>query len=299
MEHPMKRELSSLSEIATRLQRGARSKLIIVSHRALLSCAALVAWAEPGGAANIAVQPPPYVSTWTGCYIGGHVSHAVATSDSIYSSPVSAALDVNGYFTAAQSTQNFNNEGAAGGGQVGCQQQTGVFLWGLEGDWSSFRNSSGQNFSNQFDEGGGVTFSQSYNQSISYSALWSLRGRFGIVVFDVYHLYLTVGAGGANAGYVYSGSFSETGGGGCTCGSIAGNVSIKPSGLALGVGAEWKAWSNLILGVEYLRYDLTSDTIVPFNTAQLNPLIALGDHVHTQKVEMVRARVSWLFNLGR
>ena len=38
--------------------------------------------------------------------------------------------------------QSFDNKGFAGGGQAGCQLQTGMFLWGLEGDWSSFSNST-------------------------------------------------------------------------------------------------------------------------------------------------------------
>ena len=67
----------------------------------------------------------------------------------------------------------------------------------------------------------------------------------------------------------------------------------------LGAGAEWKVWSNLIVGAEYLHYDLTSDTVLPFNTVLLNSLIALGDHVHTRNVDVVRVRLGWLFNFGR
>ena len=60
-----------------------------------------------------------------------------------------------------------------------------------------------------------------------------------------------------------------------------------------------ETWSNFVIGAEYLHYDLTSDTVIPFNTAPLNPLIALGDHVHTKNVDVVRVRLSWLLNLGR
>ena len=296
----MERKQLPFSEAATRSYGFTRSKLVIASGRLLLSCVALVAWAGLGIAADlIPPSPPPYVVNWTGCYIGGHGGYGVANSNSFYSSPASPVLDVNGFFTAALFIQKFDNRGFAGGGQVGCQQQTGAYLWGLEGDWSSFTNSSSHNFSSSFDEGGGVTFRQSFDQSLGYSWLWSVRGRFGIVFSDVYHVYVTAGVGGARTNYAYSGSFSETGGGGCVCGSVAGNVRINPTGLVVGAGAEWKAWSNFIVGVEYLHYDLTSDTVIPFNTASLNPLIALGDHVHTKSVDLVRVRLSLLLNLGR
>jgi opacity protein-like surface antigen len=173
-----------------------------------------------------------------------------------------------------------------------------MFLWGIEGDWSSFRNSDSHSFSSSFDEGGGVTFSQTFNQSLSYSSLWSVRGRFGAVLSGVYHVYATAGFGGATTNYAYAASFSEVGGGPCVCAAIARTIAISPTGFVLGVGAEWKLWSNLVVGAEYLYYALASDTIVPFTTASLDPLIALAAHVHINNVNVVRARASWLFNLS-
>lgn len=293
----MKHKMFSCSERSTLLRPIAPSTML---NKLVLSCLALIGWAQLAVAANIDVQPllSP-APTWTGCYIGGHVGRSVGHSSSLYSSPASPDLDVNGFFTGGLFIQDFDNRGVSGGGHAGCQQQIGAFLWGLEGDWSSFRKGSDQSFSNGFDEGGGVLFSQTFSQSLSYTSLWSVRGRFGIVFSDVFHLYATVGAGGAKMNYGYSASFSETGAGGCTCASIAYNVRLSPSGLVLGAGAEWKVWSNLIVGAEYLHYDLTSDTVIPFNTVLLNSLIALGDHVHNRNVDVVRVRLGWLFNFGR
>ena len=73
----------------------------------------------------------------------------------------------------------FRQQGIPGRSAAGCQQQIGMFLWGAEGDWSSFNNGNSHVFSSGFDEGGGVTFSQTFNQSLSYTSLWSVRGRFG------------------------------------------------------------------------------------------------------------------------
>jgi hypothetical protein len=43
---------------------------------------------------------------------------------------------------------------------------------------------------------------------------------------------------------------------------------------------------------------IDSDTVLRFDTSSLNPLIALGGHVHTNNVDVVRVRANWLFNLG-
>jgi outer membrane immunogenic protein len=266
--------------------------------RILLSCAALLAATALAGAADIPVQAPLYVPTWTGCYIGGHAGYGAGTSTSYYASPVSPVIDPNGHFTTATFIEDFTNKGFVGGAQAGCQQQTGLFLWGAEGDWSSFDNGGSHSFSSGFDEGGGVNFSQTFNQTFNSSSLWSLRGRLGIILLDAYHFYGTAGVGGATTKYTYSGSFSETSVAGCRCSSIGSTVAINPSGLVVGAGAEWKIWSNVVLGAEYLHYTLESDTIIPFTTTSLNPLIGLGDHVHTNNVDVVRVRASWLFNLG-
>jgi len=269
--------------------------------RFLLPCVAAFGWIDLGRAADVDLPPavPPYVSGWSGCYIGGHAGYGTTTSDSVYSSPASPVLDVNGFFTAVQTLGKFDSRGFAGGGHVGCQQQSGAFVWGAEADWSSFRNSVSQNFTNSFDEGGGVIFSQNFNQTVNYTSLWSVRGRLGVVVSDVYHVYLTAGLGGAQANYAYAGFFREDGPGGCACGSIAGNVDLRLTGMVFGAGMEWKAWSNFIVGVEYLHYNLSADTVIAFNTAALNPLIALGDHVRTKNADVVRARASWLVNFWR
>jgi outer membrane immunogenic protein len=271
---------------------------VTMMTKILLSFAAFLAATALANAADIPFQAPPHVPGWTGCYIGGNAGYGSATATSYYASPVSPIIDPNGHFTTATFIQDFNNKGFVGGGQAGCQQQFGIFLWGAEGDWSSFDNGGSHVFSNGFDEGGGVNFSQTFNQSLRYSSLWSVRGRLGVILFDAYHLYGTAGVGGATAKYGYSASINETTAGVCACNSIASTVGLSPTGFVVGAGAEWKIWSNLVVGAEYLHYMLESDTIIPLKVNSFNPLIGLGDHVHTNNVDVVRLRASWLFNLG-
>jgi outer membrane immunogenic protein len=270
-------------------------------NKMLFSCAALVSLPGVASAADMYVKAPPpvYVPTWTGCYVGGHAGYGVGTSSSQYS----PGVDVLEFGGPAQLNQNFDNKGFSGGGQVGCQLQTGTFLWGLEGDWSSFSNSYSHNFQN-FSENG---IDSSVNQSVSYSSLWSVRGRFGGIFSDVYHLYVTAGIGGAKASYTSSASFSSNELfliPSCVCARSATNISLNPTGIVFGAGAEWKIWPSVVVGAEYLHYALPSDTAIPaaggrlFGEIPISSLVGpgLGDHVHTNGVDVIRVRASYLFN---
>jgi opacity protein-like surface antigen len=120
---------------------------------------------------------------------------------------------------------------------------------------------------------------------------------------------VTAGIGGAKANYAYSASFNEGGLmpviSSCFCTSTAGNVGISPTGIVFGAGAEWKIWPQVVIGAEYLHYALYSDTALPLNTATLyshGPFVGgfvgpgLGDHIHTNSVDVIRVRASYLFN---
>jgi outer membrane immunogenic protein len=281
-------------------------------HKMLLSGVAVVGLTGLAGAADIGAAdmplwapPPVYVPTWTGCYIGGHGGYGTTTS----SSQFSPGFDVF-QFGAIQLNESFDNRGVMGGGQAGCQLQTGTFVWGLEGDWSSFSNSSSRSaFSaaTLFETDGTVDFiSGTVIQQVSYDSLWSVRGRFGGIFSDVYHLYVTAGIGGARASYRSSelNSFNGVSPGSAT------NVTMNPTGIVFGAGAEWKIWPQFVIGAEYLHYALSSDTALPAasgtfdgpNGVEPISLItgpASSDHVHTNNVDVLRFRASYLFNWGR
>jgi outer membrane immunogenic protein len=281
-------------------------------HKILLSSVALIGLTGLASAADLYVKAPPpvYVPTWTGCYIGGHAGYGQTTSSSSYNAPLwieEFEGSSNGSFN-----QNFDNKGFAGGGQAGCQLQTGTFLWGIEGDWSSFSNSTSKPISNSFGIPEEGSESGSINQTLSYSSLWSVRGRFGGIFSDVYHLYVTAGIGGARANYTSSATFGEhafdCGGPGPECGfsvSNGTNVSMNPTGIVFGAGAEWKIWPQFVIGAEYLHYALLSDTALPAHTCGVNSESCFfasllgpqtGDHVHTESVDVIRVRASYLFN---
>src|SRR5699024_9777849 len=150
-----------------------------VMTRTMFAFAVLFAATALANAADLGIQPAPRAATWTGCYIGGNAGYGSAPASSHYASPASPDLDANGQFPTKAFLQNFGNKGFLGGAQFGCQQQIGMFLWGAEGDWASFDNANSHVFSSGFDEGDGTTFGQTFRQSLSYTSLWSVRGRFG------------------------------------------------------------------------------------------------------------------------
>ena len=122
---------------------------VIMYKKLLLSGVAVLGFAGLANAADMAFKAPPapiYVSTWTGCYIGGNVGYGRSTSSHLFSFD---DVLTPGEF---QFTDQFSPKGFLGGFQGGCQLQTGQFLWGLEGDWDSFKHTDSRSWA---DPGGG------------------------------------------------------------------------------------------------------------------------------------------------
>ena len=78
------------------------------------------------------VAPAP-VFTWTGCYVGAHVGYAWGTSKQEYGGTRSGVPDA--FLPVGfDLTGNYNTNGVVGGGQGGCNYQTGAWVWGVEVD---------------------------------------------------------------------------------------------------------------------------------------------------------------------
>jgi outer membrane immunogenic protein len=208
----------------------------IMFHKMLFSSIALIGLTGLASAADMYVKAPApiYVSTWTGCYVGGNAGYGRSVSSHLFSFDDVLNPAAGEY----QFTDQFSPKGFLGGFQGGCQLQTGQFLWGLEGDWDSFKHSDSRNWADGTD-------TASFSSSVS--SLWSVRGRFGIITSDVYHLYGTLGFGGARTSYSFNVLDSDTG-------VNAASFSANPNGIVAGVGAEMKVWNNWVVGLEYLHY---------------------------------------------
>ena len=171
-----------------------------------------------------AAQMPVPAFSWTGCYVGVHAGFG-GMHDSF--------------------TGEFGDGGLAGG-QVGCNYQTGMLVFGIEGEgiWSGIKD----HFNRVTDSEGFFT-----NDTLSNKYDYSVAGRFG-VAFDHALVYL-------KGGWVW-GKFDFYDQNGCTAGcttatSIASRTSNGP---LIGVGFEYAFTNNWTVKAEYnyLNYRSTS-----------------------------------------
>ena len=146
-----------------------------------------------GGSAQAAdmamrYKAPPYIAaqvfSWSGFYIGGHVS---------YSDGRDRLLE---YFTAGGAFTGFEKrhsvDGLTGGGFAGANYQTGYWVFGVEGDIEGGRLRGG--WTDVAVGGAGVT---------KLDVQGSLRGRIGIAS-DKILFYGTGGAAFGNISHSYS-----------------------------------------------------------------------------------------------
>jgi outer membrane immunogenic protein len=166
---------------------------------------------------------PVYGFTWTGCYIGANVGYGVSPKDWDL---VGTNIGVGSHDTT----------GIVGGGQVGCDFQTGAFVFGVEGmfDWSGMDGSHTR---------AGVNF----DTEISWVA--AITGRIGWAAFDRGLVYVKGGAAWVDDDY----SFGVPGL------RLAAN-GVSNTGWTVGAGVEWSfapAWSAKL---EYNFMDFGGDS---------------------------------------
>jgi outer membrane immunogenic protein len=156
-----------------------------------------------------------------------------------------------------------NGSGGAFGGQVGFNYQWQQIIVGAEfdGDWLALKGSA-------------PCANPTFICNTELDNQFSARGRVG-VAFDRFLVY---GTGGV-AWTTFKGSTVNAG--------ATFPDSSTRTGWIAGGGVEYAFWNNLIIGAEYLHADygsrnMTYDTVYP-NVAVTS--------------DVVRARVSWLFNL--
>jgi outer membrane immunogenic protein len=238
--------------------------------------------------------PPPF--TWTGFYVGVNAGGIWSTGGA-----ASTTVFANGFpfLTTAFPNANINNSntGFIGGGQAGYNWQTGAFVLGVETDFdgstlSRSRSVIGPTFADLINPSINDFFTANGKASLDW--LGSTRGRVGFVATPDNRL-MFYGTGGvaygggsadlnifdANHGFFWSGS---------TSGSRVGWVA--------GGGVEYAWTNNIIIGAEYLYFDLGSKylTTVP-NVAASN---FFGAAVFTSTkinfdASVVRARISYKF----
>ena len=196
-------------------------------------------------AADMAVpmkEPPAPVYQWTGCYVGGNLG--AGTSGSNFGSTVDPGTYLLGgdpATVAGSGSGSKNALGVLGGGQLGCNWQTGTLVLGLEGDFNSFR--SNPNYNNNTNTlASGAAFSIA--QSLTTNYLATVRPRIGIAA-DRNLAYITGGVAFTDVSYTETYSDANGGAGAAT-------VSRSLFGWAAGAGWEYAFADHWTVRAEYL-----------------------------------------------
>jgi outer membrane immunogenic protein len=142
--------------------------------------------------------PAPAVYNWTGCYVGANGGGGASASS------FTSTIDPGGHLgpadtalVGAAGTGEMNASNFLGGGQAGCNFQSGTLVYGLEGDFDYFHGKI--QFINPFDTlTGGATFAVTQTLTTDYVA--TLRPRFGVAA-DRNLGYVTGGVAFTHASY--------------------------------------------------------------------------------------------------
>ena len=202
--------------------------------------------------------PPPPVLSWTGCYVGINGGGALTRSQSLlYTETFGGAA----FFPAAGGAAEFGSlpsrSGGFGGGQIGCNLQTGLFVFGGELDAQAARTSSNVTTAiTPYLAPGGV-ISIATAQRIDYFG--RARGRAGITFGWFGGGYR--GPGGFSlggpillyvpGGFAYAGvreGFVSTDNFGFTAATVGNNGRV---GYTIGGGIEWMFLPNWSIKGEY------------------------------------------------
>jgi len=240
--------------------------------------------------------PPPF--TWTGFYVGvnaGAIWKQGNNSNNTLFAPNFPAL----YAYWPNGGGGNGNTGFLGGGQAGYNFQYGAAVFGIETDFdgSSLSKSTSVIGPSFLSPVNGVNDFFTANGKISLDWLGTTRLRVGFVATPDNRL-MFYGTGGVayGGGTAHLNVYDAANG----IYFSSGNHNSTRTGWTLGAGVEYALTNNIILGAEYLYYNLGSKTVT---TAPLNYLAGVNNVYNgvyaSSKVNFdgsaVRARISYKF----
>ena len=259
------------------------------SMRRISIVLAALAVSGPVFAADLPVKAPPVrVATpgWTGCYIGVNLGGGWGqhTGDRGIINSGNGTLNAGIGVPAAL---DIGPSGVIGGGQAGCNYQTGQFVFGLETDiqGSGIRGSANIFFPSP---NGGITDATTTTGHEQLDWFGTVRARAGFTAMDNLLLYATGGL--AYGGVSSSVSLVLTP---ASDGNYAGSASGTKTGWTAGAGAEYAFARNWSVKVEYLYLDLGTTTVRMVDPGRPGTFI---DYGFRHRDNIVRAGVNYKFN---
>ena len=206
------------------------------------------------------------VFSWTGFYVGGHVGAGWGTTESnldVGKTLVSNGIDPISLALVLPLAQT-QMSGFLGGVQAGYNWQSGIMVFGIEGDFSGA------------DIKGNAPCLLILNCGTKVDWTADITGRLGATVGDRALLYVKGGAAWINRKFSIGNSVAVAGGGGgggpfavtdgdggvfSAGGAINGSVTNTRLGALLGAGIEYSVTSNWSVKLEYDYMDFGSQNV--------------------------------------
>ena len=247
-------------------------------------------------AADLPVKGPPVLSpapaySWTGFYVGGHVGAGWGTTET----DADVGALINSFLPTAGVGLNLpvgqlQMNGFLGGAQAGHNWQSGMMVYGVEGDftWSGLK--------------GGTACLVVLHCDAEVKWIGDITGRVGVTVGDRGLVYIKGGVAWADSRYLVSQNLTVSGGLGAA-GVLNGAVSDTRIGGTLGAGLEYGFMPGWSAKLEYDYFD--------FGKANFNmPITASGAIAGlsggpvtfnlpisvTQQIHTIRAGVNYHFD---
>jgi outer membrane immunogenic protein len=179
---------------------------------------------------------------WSGCYGGVNGGGAASGSDVTSSTKAGTYLTDPADIAAVAKigSGSINDSRLVGGGQVGCNLQSGTFVFGIEGDWDSLGTKADSTTSGLLVSGDNFSIAN----SVTANWLATIRPRVGVAAGSSF-IYATGGIAFANFGFTQT--YSDAAG---AAGSASG--SRTQTGWTLGAGFETMWKGNWSIKVDYL-----------------------------------------------
>jgi outer membrane immunogenic protein len=201
-----------MRKIAMRLLAAATTCLAITTQ---IASAADLGRAQPRPA-YVPPVPIPYI--WTGCYVGGNIGGAWAN------------VEVSN--VASGGTVSASNSGVAGGGQIGCDYQTGAWVVGFRNLLDATSLSGSGRLST-------IPFTGTADSRTNWFDTLTVRG--GYLVQPNLLLYVQGGAAWTNTNVTFFNG----------AGTQLGQFSNDRTGWTVGAGAEWMFAPHWSVFAEY------------------------------------------------
>jgi outer membrane immunogenic protein len=246
--------------------------------RPATAVAAIALIGTPAFAADMAVKAPPPapaptpVYSWTGFYVGLNAGGGWGNNgidNSLTPGACNAGAQCPVFFaglnTILGGSFDAHPSGFIGGGQIGYNYQTGVYVWGVETDFqgTSIKGSAttATTIVPFITAGSSLTATGTGSEKIDW--LGTLRGRLGWTPTAPLLVYATGGLayGGVQTGASFSEQPFSAGVGVTGNGFTAISQSDTRAGWTVGGGLEWMFAPQWSIKGEYLYYDLGTVTL--------------------------------------